>query len=100
MADPETVTVRDAPERRRYEAELDGALAGIVDYRLHGDRLALVHTEVMPPGEGRGVGSALARGALDDARARGLRVIPRCPFIAAYIRRHPEYADLVTTDAP
>jgi predicted GNAT family acetyltransferase len=53
------------------------------------------HTEVLPAFEGRGVGSALAKGALDAVRAEGSSVEPRCPFIAAYIRRHPAYADLV-----
>lgn len=99
MGDPETIVVRDAPGRSRYEAEGDGALAGIAVYSLEGDRLTLEHTEVMPEAEGRGVGGALARAALDDARARGLGVVPRCPFMAAYIRRHPEYRDLVPDDS-
>jgi predicted GNAT family acetyltransferase len=58
----------------------------------------LVHTEVAPSAEGAGVGSRLVRGALDDVRARGLRVAPLCPFVREYIRRHPEYADLVGDD--
>lgn len=93
------VTVRDAPGRSRYEAEVDGVLAGVAEYSIAGDRLILQHTEVTPEAGGGGVGGALARGALDDARARGLRVVPRCPFMAAYIRRHPEYQELVADDA-
>lgn len=98
MRDEEAMAVRDAPARSRYEAEAGGVLAGIAVYTLDGDRLTLEHTEVMPEAEGRGVGGALARAALDDARARGLRVVPRCPFMAAYVRRHPEYEDLVADD--
>jgi predicted GNAT family acetyltransferase len=58
----------------------------------------LVHTEVEPRAEGTGLGSQLVTEALDDIRARGLRVVPLCPFVAAYIRRHPDYADLVVKD--
>jgi len=58
----------------------------------------LVHTDVATSVEGSGVGSALVAGALDDIRARGLRVVPVCPFVAAYVRRHPGYADLVAPD--
>jgi uncharacterized protein len=87
--------VVDNPEMRRYEVHVDGELVGISAYVPRPDRLIFTHTEVDEALEGQGVGSRLARGALDDARARGLRVTPRCPFIAAYIRRHPEYQDLV-----
>ena len=85
----------DAPDAGRYEARLDGQLVGFSEYRLRGDRIIFVHTVVLPEFEGRGIGSRLAAGALDDVRVRGLRVVPRCPFIAAYIRGHPAYADLV-----
>jgi hypothetical protein len=57
--------------------------------------MTIPHTEVQSRFEGQGLGARLARFVLDDARERGLRVVPRCPFIAAYIKRHPEYADLV-----
>jgi predicted GNAT family acetyltransferase len=90
-----SVEVRDNPERSRYEAHLDDAVAGFAAYRRRGDDIVVfTHTEVDPAFEGRGVGSALARTALDDVRARGLKVIAMCPFISAYIRRHPDYADL------
>ena len=91
----ESIEVRDVPEKLRYEVRLDGELAGFAVYVRRGGRLIFVHTEVDPAFEGHGVGSALARGALDDARARGLPVVPLCPFIEAYIEHHPEYADLV-----
>jgi uncharacterized protein len=91
--DTPPLTIRDVPERDRYEAAAGDALAGIVAYRRHGDDVVLAHTEVLV--ERRGVGGALAQAALDDIRARGLGVVPACPFIAAWIRRHPGYADLV-----
>ena len=91
------VTVRDNPEASRYEI-LDGdELAGFLVCRRDGDVLTMVHTEVQPEREGQGVGSELARGALDDVRAQGLRVQPLCPFVSAWIRRHPDYADLVSS---
>jgi predicted GNAT family acetyltransferase len=89
------VEVTDSPERSRYEATVDGSPAGFAAYRLLGERLVLTHTEVDPDREGQGVGAALARGALDDARERGLMVQPMCPFVAGWIERHPDYADLV-----
>jgi len=89
------VTVRDDPEARRYELLLDGERAGELVYRSDGDRLTLLHTEVDESLEGRGLGSALVSRALDDIRSRGLTVAPLCPFVGDYIRRHPEYADLV-----
>lgn len=88
--------VRDNPEEARYEAWVDGAVAGFAQYRLTKDRISITHTEVDPAREGAGIGSRLARAVLDDARSRRLSVNPICPFIAEYIRRHPdEYLDLV-----
>jgi predicted GNAT family acetyltransferase len=67
---------------------------GFSAYRLVSDGIIFTHTEVDPAFEGRGIGSRLAAGALDDVRARGLRMTVKCPFIAAYLRRHPEYGDI------
>jgi predicted GNAT family acetyltransferase len=93
------VEVRDNPEQHRYELRSDGELAGFVTYGLHPDHITFIHTEIEPPYEGEGLGGQLARAVLDDARRRGLMVIPMCPFIAGYIRRHPEdYLDLVQPD--
>jgi len=89
------VTVRDNAAELRYEIEQDGEVRGFIQYRRDDDVITMVHTDVDPKWEGHGVGSALAQGALDDVRARGLKVRPLCPFVAAYIRRHPEYNDLV-----
>ncbi|WP_432482876.1 GNAT family N-acetyltransferase [Kineococcus esterisolvens] len=95
------VVVRDDPAEHRYEAHVDGELAAIAEYLPTQQFLVFSHTEVLPGHEGRGVGSALVRGALDDVRRRGLRVVPLCPFVAAWIRRHAEdYADLVFTSPP
>jgi len=95
MADEVTVTVADVPERSRYEATIGGELAGFAAYRDHEGARVFTHTKVLDAFEGHGVGSALARGALDDVRAAGGRIAPLCPFIAGYIRRHGEYADLI-----
>ena len=93
------VVVTDVRERGRYEAHLDGALAGFAQYRRNDDVIVFVHTQVDPAFEGRGIGSALARTSLDAARAGRLRVDPQCPFYAAWIGKHPEYADLVADPA-
>ena len=90
----DAVRVADAPERQRYEAHVGEAVAGFVAYRALPTLVILTHTEVDPALEGRGVGSALAGGVLDDLKARGVRIVPRCPFISTYIRRHPEYEEL------
>jgi predicted GNAT family acetyltransferase len=95
MGDSVDVVVRDAPERERYEAWAGERLAGFLEYIREGDSLELIHTEVEPEFEGQGVGAALARSAMDEARAAGLRVNPQCPFVARWIARHPEYLDLV-----
>ena len=91
-----SVIVADAPAARRYEVRVDGRVAGFAAYRLVQGRIIFTHTEISPEFEGRGFGSRLAAGALDDVRSRGLLVTPLCPFIAAYIERHPAYADLVS----
>jgi hypothetical protein len=85
----------DQPEHSRYVLELDGRRVGLLDYRLDRERIALIHTEIDPSFEGRGLGSALVRFALDDARVRGLAVLPQCPFVPHFIRLHPEYRELV-----
>jgi predicted GNAT family acetyltransferase len=93
-----SIEVRDAPDRKRYEVLDDGTLAGFAEYGDQGDVRIFAHTEVLPAFEGRGVGSALARGALDEVRGSGRTLVAKCPFIRAYIERHPEYADLVNAD--
>ncbi|MEU9330897.1 GNAT family N-acetyltransferase [Streptomyces canus] len=91
------VEVSDRPEAKRYEARVDAQprVAGVAEYIRTTELVAFVHTEVAPEYEGRGVGSALVRTALDEARASGLRVLATCPFFAGWIARHPEYQDLL-----
>jgi uncharacterized protein len=91
-----SVEVRDSPDDARYEVLADGELAGFAQYRLHHGRITFFHTEIDSAHEGRGIGAELARYALDDAKARGLSVVPLCPFIAGFIRRHShDYLALV-----
>lgn len=79
-------------ERHRYEMFLDGELAGYAEYRIpRPGRIVFIHTVVLPGHEGQGLGTALAKHVLDDAVARGERIVPRCPFIAAYLKRHEGY---------
>lgn len=89
------VEVRDNPAEERYEISVDGALAGFAQYRARPGLIAFIHTEVDEGHEGEGLGSRLVTFALDDARARGLEVLPFCPFVNAFMARHPEYVDLV-----
>ena len=89
------LVVSDNPEQNRFEGHLEGNLVAIPEYELPlDDVITFLHTEVDPEFEGQGLGSVLASTVLDQVRARGLKVVARCPFIAAYIRRHREYADL------
>ena len=93
MAD---VQVTDNPGESRFEARVGGELAGFAAYETAEGLIAFTHTEVFDAFEGQGVGSALARGALDEVRAEGSRkVLPRCPFIRGWIDKHPDYQDLV-----
>lgn len=90
------VEVQNNPAERRYEARLDGQLAGVAVYSLREGQIVFEHTEVGDEFGGKGVGSALARGALDDVRTDGSRtVVPECPFIKGWIEKHPDYQDLV-----
>jgi predicted GNAT family acetyltransferase len=87
-------TVRDNPERHRFELDADGHVA-FSNYRREGGVLTVLHTEVPAALNGRGIGSALVRGLLAIARGEGLKVRPVCPFVKAYIGKHPEYGDLL-----
>lgn len=94
-----TIDVGDNPGQSRYEVRLDGDLVGFAEYERSGSLVTFTHTEVSPLVGGRGVGSALVRGALDDVRAAGdLRVVPRCPFVRGWIASHEDYADLVAPE--
>jgi uncharacterized protein len=94
-----TALVQDNPDQARFEVFAGGELAGFTEYERTEGRIALNHTEVDDRFEGQGLGSTLAREVLDAARADGLAVLPYCPFMAGYIRRHKdEYVDLVPED--
>jgi len=88
------IPVVDNPEASQFEAHVDGHVA-LVSYIKHGDSIIFTHTEVPPEHEGKGIGSALIRHALEEARKRSLLVIPKCPFFAAYMQKHEEVQDLL-----
>jgi predicted GNAT family acetyltransferase len=92
------VEIADAPERGRFVATVDGDQAGFLVYRHRPGLLALIHTEVDERFEGQGIGGRLARFALEQARADGLHVLPFCPFVNEWMKRHPEFGDLVPED--
>ena len=85
------MTVRHNEAAHRYELETEHGLAVAV-YRQQGDSAVFTHTEVPPEDEGKGIGGRLVRAALDDTRQRGLKIVPACSFVVAFVRRHPEYA--------
>ncbi len=90
------VSVADNEHLHRYEAAADGKPAGFVNYRIRPDGVRIMlHTEVDAAFEGKGVGGRLVSQALDAERAAGRKIVASCPFVSAYLRRHPEYADLV-----
>lgn len=89
------LSVDDNPTRQRFEVRLDGEVVGFAAYHVRDGVVAITHTEVEPALRGRGIGAALVGGALDRIRAEGHRVLPVCSFVADYVRRNPEHADLV-----
>jgi len=93
MADD--IEVSDNSESLRFEILLKGEVAGFAAYRLRANKIIFTHTEILPEHEGKGLGSGLVSAALDASRSSGRSVVPLCPFVSRYIRRHPEYRDLV-----
>ncbi|HET7357565.1 MAG TPA: GNAT family N-acetyltransferase [Nocardioidaceae bacterium] len=89
------VRVVDDPDGERFEAYVDGELAGFAEYQLAQRLFIFTHTEVEDRFEGQGIGSALAQAALDDVRRRGLKALPLCAFIKTWIDKHPDYRELV-----
>jgi predicted GNAT family acetyltransferase len=84
-------------EAHRFETQVDG-LRALIAYRRFPDRIVLIHTEVPPALEGKGLAAKLARTALDFARANHLCIVPLCPYVAIFLRKHSEYHDLLSTD--
>jgi uncharacterized protein len=95
MAAPARIEVANAPDRERYELSVDGEAVGFTAYKARPDLIAFIHTEVDDRFQGRGLGDRLIRSALEDARARGLAVLPFCPFVKAFIEHHREFEALV-----
>ena len=87
--------ITDVPDARRYEARIDGELAGWVDYGRVRSRFVAIHTEVKPEFGGKGIGKALVRRVIADARAGGFTITPRCPLFAAHFERNPADADVL-----
>jgi predicted GNAT family acetyltransferase len=98
MAMPTEPRVTDNRRASRYELWLGATRAGLIEYRSEPGVVFLIHTEVDPAFEGQGLGERLVAGALEDLRARGLKLVPLCPFVRVYLRRHPDQADLVAGD--
>jgi predicted GNAT family acetyltransferase len=96
MTEEPQVTVTDNPEKSRFEVSVDGTLAGFAAYKTDPGVVIFVHTEVFPEYEGNGLAGQLAKAALAMVREAGNRIVPICPYIRSYVRRHaPEYDDLL-----
>jgi uncharacterized protein len=89
-----TSSVRDNIALSRFELDADGVTA-FMNYRFYGDVISLEHTETPPQARGHGIASQLTAGVFEIARKRGLKVVPRCPFVRAYLGQHPEFSDLL-----
>lgn len=95
MSQRPKLEIRDNPEKHRFETDFgDGSIA-FAEYRLPDGKIVFTHTEVPPTHEGQGIGTALIRFALAAARERDLKVVPICPFFAAYMKKHEEVQDLL-----
>lgn len=95
-----TVHVIDSPERKRFEGYLDGELVGVVEYIPLPGKVIATHTEVLEEHEGKGIASRMVAGVLDLLRTEGRLIQPLCPYVTTYLRRHPEYADVVDPTTP
>jgi predicted GNAT family acetyltransferase len=95
MTDQPPLEITDVPDSRRYEARINGELAGWVDYGRVRNRLVAVHTEVKPEFGGKGIGKALVRRVIADARAGGFTITPRCPLFATHFERNPADQDVL-----
>lgn len=90
-----SVRIRDVPDEEAYVVEVEGRRAGKAEYRVRNGRRVFVHTEIDDEFSGMGLGTRLVAHALDDVRSAGGQMVALCPFFATYIKRHPEYEDIV-----
>ena len=93
------ISIRDNPERHRFEVDLGGGSFAFADYLLRDGKIVFTHTQVPPGHEGHGIGTAIVRAGLEAARERGLKVVPACPFFAAYMRNHADEQDLLDPES-
>ena len=99
-ATPAALQVTDNPDRKRFEGYLGDELVAVVEYIPLAGKIIATHTEVLADLEGQGIGSKLVSGMLGQLRDQGRLVQPLCPYVAAYLRRHPEWSDVVDPNAP
>ena len=92
---PDQLDLQHDESGSRYVLRSSGETVGLIEYRQDGDVLELLHTEVLPQGQGKGIGTVLVRQVLDEIRSHDRRIVPSCPFVARFIEEHPDYADLV-----
>ncbi len=92
---PDQLDLQHDEDGNRYVLRSSGETVGLIEYRRDGDVLDLLHTEVLPAGQGKGIGTALVRQVLDDVRAHGNQIVPSCPFVARFVEEHADYVDLV-----
>ena len=95
MAGTPTLVVTENRDAKRFEARADGELVGVIEYIPLAEKIIATHTEVAEEHEGKGIGSALVRGMVDQLRDDGRKLQPKCPYVAAWLRRHPDQADVV-----
>ena len=95
-SEPDQIDLQHDAAGSRYVLSSSGETVGLIEYRRSdGDVLELLHTEVLPPGRGKGIGSVLVREVLDDIRSNGQQIVPSCTFVARFVEEHQDYADLV-----
>ena len=92
---PPRIEITDVPEQSRFELSLDGVRVGFMDYAMLGDTFTALHTEIDPAYGGQGLGEQLVRHVLDLVRSSGMALRPVCPFVKAFLQKHPEYDDLL-----
>jgi hypothetical protein len=93
----EPITVTHNKARQRYEVLLPDGDHAVIAYEMMGDKMGLMHTVVPEAHEGKGIAGTMAKFALEEAKEQGIKVLPYCPYIQTYVKRHPEYNDIIAT---